>query len=109
VHLDSVRLTYKIQAIRRYKNSELYSPITSKLLIRELVCYIKGLIFKWLYKRILGIIEAEQVGLLLVRPAQLAHVELGAVVILSIRLAIRGSATLMQFRGVSYKLALIAV
>jgi hypothetical protein len=54
-------------------------------------------------------IEAEQVGLLLAWPAQRAHVGLGAVVILSIGPAMRGSATLLQFRGVGHKLALTAV
>jgi hypothetical protein len=53
--------------------------------------------------------EAEQMGLLLAWLAQLAHVELGAVVILSIGPAIRGSATLMQFRGAGHNLALTAV
>jgi hypothetical protein len=64
----AVRLTLGIQATRRndLENSRLHSLITSESPIRELVCCIQGLIFSWLYRRIQGITEAEQVGLLLV-------------------------------------------
>ena len=64
-HLDFVRLTHGIRATRRYENSELSGPITSESPMRELVCCIQGLIFRWLHKRIRGMTEAEQVGLLL--------------------------------------------
>jgi hypothetical protein len=66
-HLDSVRLTHGIRATRRNDlgNSGLRGPITSESPMRELVCCIQGLIFSRLHRRIRGIREAEQVGLLL--------------------------------------------
>jgi len=53
-HLDSVRLTHRIQATRRNDpgNSGLHGPITSESPMRELVCCIQGLIFSRLHSRI---------------------------------------------------------
>jgi len=63
----AVRLTLGIRATRRndLENSGLRGPITSESLMRELVCCIQGLIFSRLHRRIRGMIEAEQAGLLL--------------------------------------------